>query len=384
MVKSKKNNALDVTQNPDKKYNLFKFILIAINAIAIYIILRMELKGGSLKNFNESMQILSHNIIWLLLGIAVLVVRILSDTISYMILIKETTGEWRFALALKIGLIGKYGDGVTPMATGGQPFQIYFLYKYNVELATAASIPLTRITVKVLAYDMVMLFFFIFFPQDGSNVVKILAYVGLALNLLLPVAIFIFTFFPNLAKKLTEVGLKLGYKLKLIKDIEKERAYWTKKVDDMLSSIKYFVTHPSIFFSVFALSAVDILCLASIPYFVNRAFGGNSYSWLFITVSTMYVTCSSLLAPTPGTAGAAEASFYAIFSKIIVGGMVFYGLITWRIISFYSYMLIGIVLLIYESFFRKKAAIDLKDIQKGRITNKMRVEEKPNETAEVS
>jgi uncharacterized protein (TIRG00374 family) len=173
---------------------------------------------------------------------------------------------------------------------------------------------------------------------------------------------------------MTEWGLKLGYKLKLVKDIEKERSYWTKKVDEMLGSIKYFNTHPAIFFSIFFLSVIDLICLTSIPFFVYKSFGGSGMSWIFITVSTMYVTSSSLLAPTPGTSGAAEASFYAIFNKIIVGGMVFYGLITWRIITFYSYMLIGILLLIYEAFFKKKSAIDKKDEMKGRVTNRMRAD----------
>lgn len=374
MENIKKSKQIDVTENPDKKYNLFKIVLIVINVVTILIILRLELKDGSLTNFGRAMGILADNIIWLLIGIGLLIARILADTLSYMIFIKDTTGEKRFWLALKIGLIGKYGDGVTPMATGGQPFQIYFLYKYNVDLSTAASIPLTRITVKVLAYDLVMLFFFIFFPQDANGVVKIFAYIGLGMNLLLPTTIFLFAFKPAWVRKLAEWGLKLGHKLKLVKDIDKEREYWIKKVDDMLNSIRYFITHPSIFFSVFILSAIDLLCLASIPYFVNRAFGSNSFSWIFIAVSTMYVTCSSLLAPTPGTSGAAEASFYAIFNRVIVSGMVFYGLITWRIITFYSYMLIGILLLIYESFFKKKSAIDLKDISKGRITNKQRAE----------
>lgn len=374
MENIKKSKQIDVTENPDKKYNLFKIVLIVINVVTILIILRLELKDGSLTNFGRAMGILADNIIWLLIGIGLLIARILADTLSYMIFIKDTTGEKRFWLALKIGLIGKYGDGVTPMATGGQPFQIYFLYKYNVDLSTAASIPLTRITVKVLAYDLVMLFFFIFFPQDANGVVKIFAYIGLGMNLLLPTTIFLFAFKPAWVRKLAEWGLKLGHKLKLVKDIDKEREYWIKKVDDMLNSIRYFITHPSIFFSVFILSAIDLLCLASIPYFVNRAFGSNSFSWIFIAVSTMYVNCSSLLAPTPGTSGAAEASFYAIFNRVIVSGMVFYGLITWRIITFYSYMLIGILLLIYESFFKKKSAIDLKDISKGRITNKQRAE----------
>jgi len=365
---------LNVTENPDRKYNLFKLILILINVITIIIILRLELRQGSLSNFSDAMRVLNDNIIWLILGIGVFIIKNIADTFAYFVLIKNTTGENRFWLSLKVALIGKYGDNVTPMATGGQPFQIYLLHKYNIELAKAASIPLTRIVVKVMAYDVTMLFFFIFFPQAGSGVIKTIAYVGIGINMILPVTITIFTIKMNWARGLTEWGLKLGHKLKLVKDIDKERGYWTKKVDDMLGSIKYFNSYPVIFFSVFFLSIIDMLCLASIPFFVYKSFGGVSFSWLFIMVSTMYVISSSLLAPTPGTSGAAEASFYTIFYKIITGGLVFYGLITWRILTFYSFLLIGILLLIYESFFKKKSKIDLIDEQKGRMTNKKRKE----------
>ncbi|MGI6702026.1 MAG: lysylphosphatidylglycerol synthase transmembrane domain-containing protein [Christensenellales bacterium] len=364
--------ALQSAENPDKKYNLFKLILIVINIITIIILINIELKDNSLKDFSGAMSILSSNIIWLLIGLAVFVVKNLADTLCYFILIKYTTGENRFILSLKTALIGKYGDGVTPLATGGQPFQIYLLHKYNVELAKSASIPLTRIVIKVLAYDLTMLFFFIFFPQKGSGIIKAIAYVGIGVNMILPVVIILFTVKVNWARKMTAWGLKLGYKLRLVKDIDKERDYWTKKVDDMLSSIRYFTTHPFIFFSTFALSAIELLALSSIPFFVYKAFGGGGYGWLFVTVSTMYVLCSSLMSPTPGTSGAAEASFYLVFAKIITGGMVFYGLITWRIITFYSYIFIGILLLVYESFFKKKSEIDISDEKRGRTTNRMR------------
>lgn len=370
-----KNN---LNESPDKKNTIFKLILIVVNAITIIVILNMELKKGSLADFGQAVRILSENYIWLLVCIGLIVLKVLADSICYMILIKETTGEARFWLSLKIALIGKYGDGVTPMATGGQPFQIYFLYKYNIDLSQSASIPLTRIVVRVIGYDIVMLIFFIFFPQEGSSVIKTIAYVGIGINMLLPITIIMFTFKINWARKLTLWGLKLAHKLKLVKDIDKERDYWIKKVDDMLYSIKYFNSHPFIFFSILILSMVDFLCLASIPFFVHKAFGGGGFTWIFVATSTMYVISSAMMMPTPGTAGMAEASFYAIFARVITGGMIFYGIITWRFITFYSFMIIGIFLLIYESFFKKKAMIDLIDERKGRTTNRQRESAPPS------
>lgn len=365
---------VNLNESPDKKNRLFKLILIIVNVITIIIILRIELSRGSLTGFSDAMAVLGNNIIWLLLCLGILVIKIIADTMCYHVLIKDTTGEGRFWLSLKIAMIGKYGDAVTPMGTGGQPFQIYFLHKYNVELSKSASIPLTRIVVKIIAYNVTMLIFFVFFAQEGSNIIKTIAYVGIGINSILPVVIIFFTIKINWARRLTLWGLKIGHKLKLVKDVDKEKDYWLGRVDEMLYSIKYFYTHPFIFFSIFFLSVVDLMCLATIPFFVYKAFGGGdlSVNWLFMATSTMYVLSASLMTPTPGTSGMAELSFYAIFARVITGGMMFYSLITWRIITFYIFLLVGIILLIYESFWKKKADVDIRDESKGRMTNKIR------------
>lgn len=360
-------------QGKSSRNTWFKIIFILVNVVTIAILLIVELSKGSIADFSYAMQVLGKNIHWLFFALGVFFVKFMSDTLCYYILIKDTTGESRLSLSTKICLIGKYGDGITPMGTGGQPFQIYYLHKYNIELSKAASIPLVRVAFKILGYNLTMLFFFVFFSQEGSVFVKTTAYVALFINSLFPFIIMVFGFKRSWGLKLTEYVLKLGYRFKIVKDYDKAHKYWIKKVDDMLKSIKYFNTHPFLFFSVLGLSVIEIICLATVPFLVFRAFGGDpSVSWIFIATSTMYVLSASILAPTPGTSGVAEGTFYAIFQPIITGGLLFYTIITWRLITFYVYIFGGIILLIYESIYKKKAYIDARDERKGRMTNKKR------------
>ena len=64
--------------------------------------------------------------------------------------------------------------------------------------------------------------------------------------------------------------------------------------------------------------------------------------------------------PTPGSSGAAEASFYLVFS-ILSGGFLFMGMLLWRFVSFYSIMLIGIVVVFagYSKNGRQKVQYDI-------------------------
>lgn len=379
MQSQDKTDINSIEKPKQKNYNIFKLVLIIVNAITILIILYLEFSKGSLVDFADAMSLLSNNLIWLLGGLIIIILKIIADSFSYFILIKDTTGENRFWLAFKVCVIGRYGDFVTPLSTGGQPFQIYYLYKYNIELSKAASIPMARVVVRILGYNATMLIFFIFFPQQGNDVIKTVAFVGLAFNSLFPALIIFLAINKTIVTKLTDIGLKLGYKFKIIKNLEESRDHWQKKVADMMTSIKYFTSHPKIFISVFLLSAIDIICLATVPYFVLRAFGGDVYDWVFVATSAMYVMSASVIAPTPGTSGMAEASFYTIFATIFSGGIIFYGLITWRILTFYLFILMGIVILIYESFYKKKAGIDLRDESLGRVTNRQRTLQEKND-----
>ncbi len=358
-----------------RRNNIIKIVLLFINIITIVFLVASEFSKGSLAEFDIVADLIKANYIWLLGGLGLLFLKILLDVIPMYAMIKKITSEYRFFLALKTVLMGRYGDSVTPMGLGGQPFQIYTLNKYNVPLNEAASIPMSKMILGVITFNITMLFFFIFFPQEGSVWVKTMAYINIFIGSFLPISMLLFVFKPELAQKLMRSLFKLGHKLKLIKDIQKAEEKWLKKLSTLLKSMRYINSHIGLLLIIIIFTSASVICMASVPYFVYRAFGGGTeYNWIFITTSAMYAINASFLIPTPGTSGAAEGMFYAIFASVFMGGILFYSIITWRILTFYLFIVFGIIILLFEYLFRKKEQIDKEDRKRGRLTNAERKE----------
>ena len=81
---------------------------------------------------------------------------------------------------------------------------------------------------------------------------------------------------------------------------------------------------------------------ALIPFFVLTAFGGN-VDFLPCLVTTVAVTSAVYFVPTPGNAGAAEGTFFIVFSALS-SGYVFWAMLFWRFFSYYIYIIMGPVI----------------------------------------
>jgi hypothetical protein len=61
---------------------------------------------------------------------------------------------------------------------------------------------------------------------------------------------------------------------------------------------------------------------------------------------------SVTLIPTPGNSGGAELSFRSIFRSYLSGGLLFWGMMSWRLLSFYSYIVVGIIVIVIQQIYR--------------------------------
>ena len=87
-------------------------------------------------------------------------------------------------------------------------------------------------------------------------------------------------------------------------------------------------------------SVIEVLALVSVPYFVIRGYGSD-VGYLESLVKGMYAMNAAAYVPTPGTAGGAEAYFYGLFGNVLEGGSFFWAVMTWRAVTYYSFILIG-------------------------------------------
>lgn len=120
----------------------FMLILIVFSIVIMFTIGSYVSKDKGQISFLTLLKTIDYRYFALLLG--VLLLYVLVESCKYAYLMKITTGKFRFRTAVKVMMIGKYYDGITPLSTGGQPFQILYLHKRKSPKGIASALPLVR------------------------------------------------------------------------------------------------------------------------------------------------------------------------------------------------------------------------------------------------
>ena len=284
------------------------------------------------------------------------------------VIAKALTKKWHFKTCMETGIIGTYYNAVTPLAAGGQPFEIYHLSKHGVHGGAASALPVATYFLNQIAFVSCGIASMVIIKKLGADyfhenvmsvynpVVSTLGIVGVVCCLFVPLLVVLICIMPRLGIKLVKIGIKIGGKLKLIKNPEKTTLKTIKSLMNNANSLKKIIKKPFTLLISLILSFVENICVFSITFFVAKAFGFSaldSVTQMEINVFSLWgqmccMTVLLLLAisfiPTPGNAGAADLSFYALFSSGIVGaGMSFTANTVARLFSFYSYIIIGFI-----------------------------------------
>lgn len=298
-----------------------------------------------------------------LITLAVLIVIVVCICAEYIVVIKATTGKTRIRTGIKVALLGKFYDNVTPFGTGGQPMQIYYLHKKGLSGGASSAVVLTKYFVWMICWLFVSLVLMacnthiLSGLDDATRVLLlVLGWVGMGINVLLPLSILLFAVVPKFANKLASLVVGLGHKLKIVKDKEKTLGKAAKVVSDFRTTFKIISRRPLLFITLIILCIVEVFLNFSLPYFLMRTFSGitsagaaTDFSTLIaVTAINIYVTFGVSLIPTPGNTGAMEGMGALAFSMFVTGAVQFWSMFGWRFATYYIYILIGLCLTVYE------------------------------------
>ena len=98
----------------------------------------------------------------------------------------------------------------------------------------------------------------------------------------------------------------------------------------------------------FLCSIAYFLAFYSLPYFTIRMSGNHNVEWGRMFTYCVICYASITLLPTPGGSGGAELSFRSIFESYLSGGILFWSMLSWRILSYYIYIFLGLGIIIYQ------------------------------------
>ena len=265
---------------------------------------------------------------------------IAAGTAKLVLIMNRTTGKSSWAVALRTVIMGRYYDNITPGAVGGQPFQIYYLTKNGYSAAESAAIPLAASMSMQLALIILAVGMFSFCGNlILSDAIHVTAWIGLLFYAFFPVVILLSVIFPKTVAAATEWVYSLLFKLKLVKDKDAAVAKARGHVEEYSSCIRSLLRRKRLCVQILVLSLIYQLAMHTIPYFVLLAFGGE-LDWLSCVVTTIAINSSIAFIPTPGNAGAAEGSFYLVFS-LLTSGSVFWAMLFWRFFNYYAWIILG-------------------------------------------
>ena len=356
-----------VEQKTKKKKKKTSWIFLIINIVIVAGIFIYQFCFGETKPLSELFaEKPYYRFFFISLG-AIAVFYILYS-IGYALMFKITTGKFRFGLGLQFSMVGKYWDNITPFGSGGQFAQIAHGTKKGISSQDATSVVVGKYMISMIAFVLLGIIA-LFIPMDtftSGVVIKILAAVGVGVNLLLTLFIWLVSVNRKLCSIIVFGGIKLLTKMRIIKNYNHAVFKSMRFIRQYQKAFKQIIKKPWAVLAQVIICALEVLTTAFVAYFIYLAFNFPDIGISPVSIVAMSILCTFATSyiPIPGGSGMAEVSFAAMFSKLFTDGTTFWALILWRIFTYYLFIIIGFVYTLIDSFIQRK------EIEKETSNNK--------------
>ncbi len=325
----------------NKKVNIF--ILILVTLLVLYFSLK--------NNFKE---IISHifnmNIGYLLVAFLLIFIFYIFKSLSMYSFCKKINKDFKFLEAVQLILRTQFFNAITPFATGGQPYQIYYLKKCNIDYASSTGIVLQNFIVYQIALVILGLIALIsnniLDLFSGSRLLSRLITLGFIINTVIIIIMFIVAFSKKMNKKIIGFSINILTKLYLIKDKNKKLNEWDININNFYNSAKKLLGDKKNFLRNILFNFIALSALYMIPLFVLYAMGKFKVISVGITIVTSaYVMIIGSFVPIPGGSGGLEFGFITFYSNFITGSKLSALMLVWRFITYYFGMILGAIAL---------------------------------------
>lgn len=330
----------DLKSEKKKISSVFNIILlIAVTGIVLYFSLK--------DNFELIIhEIFTMNPLWFLVGVLLLFASFYLRSVSLHILIKKFTNQYHFLKSFKLTLTTQFLNGVTPFATGGQPFQVYILKKDGIRLGDGTNIIMQNFIVYQIALVLLgvlaILYNSVFHIFKESGILRDLTTLGFIINTLVTVGLFVIAFAKKFNRFIIQKTVSLLYRMHIIKNKETVMDKLSDSIDNFHEGAKLLMKDKKSFIYNIFLNFLSLVCLYLIPLAVVYGMGvTDAFTGVESVVASAYVMLIGAFVPIPGGTGGLEYSYMAFYGNFLKGSVLNASMIIWRFLTYYLGMIIG-------------------------------------------
>lgn len=317
-------------------------IFIVLIILTFYIILKEQ-------NITEIFDILANvKKQYILIAVLCMCIYIVCEAINIGRTLKILNEKSSFLKNIKYALIGFFFSSITPAASGGQPMQIYYMYKDKITVANSTLALLINLSSMQIVTISIALISIIFNYKYLNNALIILFVIGILLNASALTLLLIAIFSKKILNKIINFVVKIMKKIR-IRNIEEKREKLEAELNKYQNSSDYIKNNKLVILKTILTTYIQFIAFYSVSYWVYCSFGLKEYNFIQILTiqSILYATVSGI--PSPGAVGVTEGGFIEIFKAIIPYNMINGAMLLNRGISFYLLVCIsGIVTILFN------------------------------------
>lgn len=339
-----------------KRWQSLLFLLLNLTVVGFIFI--HEFGGGS----GEKTALDEFHILPLLAAVGCFAVMLAAETWKHAHLLRAARQPAPERTGFACAVLGKYFDNLTPAGAGGQPFQMLYLKRHGCPDGVSGALPVLGFLGLQFSFAAIALTCFVFGHScfEDNPALRLTSYFGLCVYSLVPVCILLLSTMPHALKRAIRRGTRCLCRLRLVRDAEAAAEKAVSVLDSYRESLLLLKGQPGQLITVAVSSLLFRFAMLAMPYFVLRAFGAAVEFWpCFCRV--VYIYAAITLIPTPGNSGAAEASFYAVFSALSPG-VVFWAMLVWRLLCYYSWLAGGAAYYLVQAFRREKTPSEGREV----------------------
>lgn len=324
-------------QQTKKKKNAVLYVIYGLITVAILIIF---LTANDIVEIFNVLGAADVKYIWIC--IALLAAYAALYPLSTCILTKSRGCKISFGKTYSIAMIEHFFNGITPFATGGQPFQVYEFKKAGVKAADSTGVLLMNFIIQMIVTNLFALCSLVYFKRFvNSTSMLVIAIVGFTMNFLVlffMIALATSRRLRNAIFNLAGFFCRFNWIKKLV---EPKLDSFGEYLDNAQAAFKELVSKKGVFVSCFLIRAVTMALYYVITFYILKALHIEvSYGdFFFVMCGTSFAITAVVFVPTPGSSGGIEYAFSSIFTSLaggaVTSSVAYGGMLIWRLLSYY-------------------------------------------------
>lgn len=336
-----------------KKNNILKrvisFIIIAIiTSLVLYYSLKDDYK-------NIIHEIKTINKLWFLVAFIMMFMYWMIKALVRKKLVSKFNKKYKFIDSFKLSLELNFFNGVTPFATGGEPYEVYSLTKHGIKGTDSTNIMIQNFITYQIALVLLGMIAIItnqFVHIFPSGFLTYLITIGFTINFLVIVFLFVITFGKKIDKFIMKIIVFILSKFKIVKNKENTLEKFHNYLEEFHEGATILLKDKKTFIKMIMLQFLSLSIFYLIPLILLYGMGDysslNGYESIIISA---YVMLIGSFVPIPGGTGGLEYGFIAFYGNFIKGSKLNAIMLLWRFITYYFGIMLGAIVL---NFKRKK------------------------------